>query len=170
MSTIPRQTSQSARGPRLQVLALLVILLACFGVAGLGGYWTALSVDTWYAGLAKPPWTPPDWVFGPVWTALYLGMAVAAFLVWRERSPHTRTAQILFGVQLLLNLAWSGLFFGLRNPGAALVDILLLWVAIFATWRAFRRISPAAGWLMAPYLLWVSYAVTLNFAIWRMNP
>lgn len=154
-----------------QVVAFLSILIVCLGVAGLGGYWTAQSVGDWYAGLEKAPWNPPAWVFGPVWTTLYICMALAAFLVWRrEGFRRARTALTLFGVQLLFNLAWSGLFFGLRSPGAALVDILLLWLAIFATWRAFRRISPVAGWLLVPYLLWVSYAVTLNFEVWRRNP
>ncbi len=123
-----------------------------------------------YLPLVKPAWTPPNWVFGPVWTALYLMMAVAAWRVWLA-GPWRRTARPLglFAVQLALNVLWSVLFFGLRMPGAALVEIGILWAAILATTLAFFRHCRLAGGLMVPYLLWVSYAVALNFELWRIN-
>ena len=139
-------------------------------MAGLGGYWTSLGLGPWYDGLRKPPWTPPNRVFGPVWTALYASMAVAAWLVWRRRGTHGSPS--LWGssaLQLALNLAWTGLFFALRRPGLAFGEIVLLWAAILATLLAFGRVSRWAALLMAPYLAWVSYAAALNFAIWRLN-
>ncbi len=148
-------------------LALLLLIVVCFAVAGLGGLATTPSIPNWYAGLVKPSWTPPNWIFGPVWSVLYLAMAVAAWLVWRK--GECLAPMVLFGAQLALNAAWSWLFFSLHSPGAALVDIVLLWAAIAATMLAFWRRSPAAGLLFAPYLAWVSFAAVLNFAIWRLN-
>jgi translocator protein len=148
-------------------LALVVLLSLCFSVAGLGGLATAPSIPNWYADLAKPSWTPPGSIFGPVWSVLYLSMAVAAWLVWRQHDaclPMT-----LFGIQLIFNAAWSWLFFGLHSPGAAFVDIILLWLAIVATMVVFWRRSMPAGVLFVPYLLWVAFAAALNCAIWRLN-
>ena len=153
-----------------RILALVGFLAACFIVAGIGGMFTSAGMPEWYASLQKPSFNPPSWVFGPVWTALYAMMAVAAWLVWREAGFDGATAALtLFFVQLALNLAWSGIFFGLRQPGWALVDIALLWLAIAATAMLFFRHSAWAGALMLPYLAWVSYAAALNFAIWRLN-
>ncbi|MFB3787145.1 MAG: TspO/MBR family protein [bacterium] len=150
------------------VLALFILL--CFGAGGLGSYWTAESVSTWYPTLRKPFWNPPNWIFGPVWSALYLAMAVAGWLVWRKAGGwEGRLALGLFGAQLVFNTLWSFLFFGMQNPFAGLVDILILWGLIAATLAAFGRIAPAAGWLFVPYLAWVSYALTLNLALWWMN-
>ena len=126
------------------------------------------SLKPWYAELAKPRWTPPNWLFGPVWTILFLAMAFAAWLVWRQTTL-TSAPMRLFLLQLLLNIGWSALFFHLRSPGAAFIEIVLLWCAILMTAIAFGKIVPLAYWLMAPYLLWVSYAAVLNFAIWRLN-
>jgi translocator protein len=148
-------------------LALVVLLILCFAVAGVGGLATAPSIPNWYGALAKPSWTPPSWVFGPVWSALYLSMAVAALLVWRK--DHAIAPMVFFAVQLAFNAAWSWLFFGLHDPGAALMDIVLLWLAIAATMVVFWRRSTLAGTLFVPYLLWVSFAAALNFAIWRLN-
>lgn len=151
-------------------LVLVAFLLLCFGVAGLGGYWTSASVGDWYLTLRKPSWNPPSWVFGPVWTILYAMMAVAVWIVWRHRGESgTHIALALFSVQLALNLAWSGLFFGLRNPLAGFIDIVALWLAIIATMIAFWRISTMAGVMFVPYLLWVSFAAALNLALWLMN-
>jgi tryptophan-rich sensory protein len=126
------------------------------------------SVKEWYPTLDKPGWTPPAVLFGPVWTVLYVMMAIAAWVVWRDgKTP--RTALVLFFFQLLLNVAWSFLFFGLRMPGLALIDIFILWFAILATIIAFAFNSRAAALLMIPYLAWVSFAVALNAAIWRLN-
>lgn len=165
-----------SRGPAVidfgrQVSVLLVFLAASAVVAWVGANWTASSVGSWYAGLEKPPWTPPNFLFGPVWSVLYVAMAVAAWMVWRRGGWRENPwALSLYAIQLLLNLFWSGLFFGMRSPLWGLVDITFLWLAILATLVLFFRRSRLAGWLMVPYLLWVSYAAALNFAIWRLNP
>jgi tryptophan-rich sensory protein len=151
-------------------LGLLVLLIVCFAVAGVSGLTTTPNIANWYAGLSKPSWTPSDWVFGPVWSILYLSMAVAAWLVWRQNGwVGAAVPMVLFAVQLALNAAWSWLFFGLHSPGAAFVDILLLLVAIAATMTVFCRRSTVAGILFVPYLMWVSFASALNFAIWQLN-
>jgi benzodiazapine receptor len=153
-------------------LAVLVAFIAiCLAVSGAGAVFTTASVRSWYPMLKKPSWTPPSWIFGPVWTILYLMMGTAAWLVWCKRDETTISrALILFAIQLILNAAWSPLFFGLKNPLAGLLDILPLWAAILTTLIFFWRISPAAGVLMLPYWLWVSFATALNFALWKMNP
>jgi translocator protein len=153
--------------PKHPWLALLVLIVICFSVAGLGGLATTPNIPTWYAELSKPSWTPPGWLFGPVWSVLYLSMAVAAWLVWRK--GNALVPLISFGVQLVFNAAWSWLFFGMHNPGAAFFDIVLLWIAIATTTIAFWRRSLVAGLLFVPYLAWVSFAAVLNFAIWRLN-
>lgn len=160
----------SSKTTSRQALGLLVWVMLCLAAGGLGGLVTTPAIPTWYAQLEKPTWTPPDWLFGPAWTTLYLLMAVAAWLVWRrggfaaQRRPLT-----IFLVQLVLNAAWSFLFFGLRNPGLALAEIVVLWAAIVATLLAFRRVSTVAALLLVPYLLWVTFATALNFEIWRLN-
>jgi len=156
--------------PRYPWIGLIVLLVLCFAVAAIGGLATIPNIPDWYAGLAKPSWTPPNWVFGPVWSVLYLSMAVAAWLVWRQAGLAGAVVPMaLFGIQLLLNAAWSWLFFGLHSPSAASVDIVLLWTAIAATTVAFWRRSMVAGILFLPYLVWVSFASVLNLAIWRLN-
>ena len=154
-----------------QWLVLALFLSICLATAGLGAAWTNLSVGDWYAAIRKPSWNPPNWVFGPVWTALYIGMAVAAWLVWRKNGlADAWLPLLLFGVQLFLNAVWSALFFGMRSPGIAFADIVLLWIAILATIVAFGRVSSLAATLLVPYLAWVSFATALNWSIWRMNP
>jgi len=151
--------------------AMLPAFLAiCFAAAGLGAWFNAGALEGWYPNLRKPTWTPPPWVFAPVWTVLYLCMALAAWLVWRRAErPERRTALILFSIQLVLNVAWSGLFFGLRRPGIAFAEIVILWVAIAATLWGFSRVSTPAAWLFVPYLAWVTFAAALNGSIWWMN-
>jgi tryptophan-rich sensory protein len=136
-----------------------------------GGIATSSSVSTWYLTLEKPSWNPPSWLFGPVWTLLYILMGVAVWLVWRAGfdTPGVRGALILFGVQLLFNLAWSFVFFGMRQVGWALVEIIATWVLILATLLAFYQLRPAAGWLLVPYQLWVTFATALNATIWWLN-
>lgn len=155
-----------------EFLALAGFVGLCLGVGGLGGWVTAPAVAEWYPALAKPSWNPPDWVFAPVWTALYILMAVAAWLVWRKGQGGIaiKGAMVLFAVQLFLNLAWSFLFFGARQPGVAFFEIIMLWLALLATIVAFWRVSPTAGLGMLPYIAWVSFAGLLNFAVWRLNP
>jgi tryptophan-rich sensory protein len=153
-----------------QVIGLIVSIAICFAAAGLGSLATTPKIPNWYADLAKPSWNPPAWIFGPVWTTLYLFMAIAAWLVWRQGGfRNARGPLLLFGVQLVLNTLWSFLFFGLQNPGAAAIEIVVLWVAILATLLAFAKRSTTAASLLAPYLAWVSFAAVLNFTIWRMN-
>ena len=150
------------------MLALLLFLAASALVAGLGGLATASNVNGWYAGADKAPWSPPNWVFGPVWTILYAAMAVAAWLVWRRRAGTSRAALTVYGVQLVLNLLWTPVFFGLYpalgTPALwiAFAIIVALAVAVAATVMLFGPISRAAGLLMLPYLSWVVFASSLN--------
>jgi benzodiazapine receptor len=150
-----------------QIVGLSLWIVITFLAAGFGAQF---QPGEWYAQLVKPSWTPPNWVFAPVWTVLYLLMAIAAWLVWRPQGfAAARLALILFQVQLGLNALWSWLFFGQQRPGLAVIDITLLWLAILLTLLAFWRRDSFAGLLLLPYLAWVSYAAALNFAIWRLN-
>jgi tryptophan-rich sensory protein len=149
-------------------LALAGWILVAFLAALIGGL--AGAPGAWYAGLAKPAWNPPNWVFGPVWTVLYATMGVAAWLIWLRRADTpVQAALTLFGIQLVLNALWSWVFFGWHWLGLAFVELLLMWVAILATTVAFWRIRPLAGWLFLPYLLWVAFAGVLNLFLWRLN-
>jgi tryptophan-rich sensory protein len=151
-------------------IGLVVSILICFAVAGLGSLATIPEIPNWYQTIKKPVWTPPNWLFGPVWTALYLAMAVAAWLVWKQAGWESNSSALwLFVIQLALNLAWSFIFFKFHSPAWALVDIVFLWLAILATAVKFAGVSIAAALLLVPYLIWVTYAASLNFAIWRMN-
>lgn len=155
---------------RHQLVGLIVCVAISLGAGGIGLVLDTPAVQIWYPTLAKPSWTPPSWVFSPVWTTLYFMMAVAAWLVWRRFGwGGARVALALFACQLVLNVVWSGVFFALRRPGLAFVESVLLWVMILLTIIKFWPLSRTAGWLLMPYLLWVAYAVALNFAIWRMN-
>lgn len=151
----------------VRYLPFVVTGLATLAAAAFGSQFTP---GEWYNQLEKPPLNPPGWVFGPVWTVLYFLMAVAAGLVWSQAGWSRASGAItLFFGQLILNAAWSPLFFGLQSPDLALVDILLLWGAIVATMIAFFRLQPLAGWMLVPYLAWVTFATYLNFMIWRLN-
>jgi tryptophan-rich sensory protein len=153
-----------------QVAGLVAWLVASFVAAGIGAA-AAIDAAPFYAQLVRPAWAPPASLFGPVWTALYLLMAIAAWLAWRVGGFRAaRTALALFFVQLALNALWSWLFFAWHRGGLALADIVVLWAAIVATLLAFWRIRPLAGALLVPYLLWVGFATALNFAVWRFNP
>ena len=153
-----------------QAVGLVVSLMICFAAGGIGGLATTQGLDAWYETLDKPTWNPPNWVFAPVWTTLYGLMGTAVWLVWRGGVwNEVKSAVVLFTVQLVLNGLWSILFFGLQNPGGALIEIVALWLAIFATTILFFRRSMVAGGLMMPYLVWVSFASFLNFTIWNLN-
>ena len=157
-------------GPKADLrsaVALVVCLAACFAAAWIGSRFTLPSIPGYYAALQKPSWTPPNWAFAPVWSALYLLMAIAVWLVWC-RAGWT-WAVGLFVIQLFFNLIWSAIFFAMQLPGWAFLDILLLIVALFATIVAFARIWVTAACLLLPYLFWVAYAAAVNFAIWQMN-
>ena len=145
---------------------LVLWLAAAFVPAAIGA---AFPAPAYYRGLRKPAWAPPPWLFGPVWTALYALMGVAAWLVARRGGPGTRRALALWGGQLALNAAWTPIFFGLRSPGAALAEIAALWIAVLGTVVVFARRRADAAALLLPYLAWVSFAAALNLAIWRRN-
>jgi tryptophan-rich sensory protein len=149
-------------------LVLLGFLALCLATGFVAGIATRSSISDWYPALLKPDWTPPNRVFAPVWTVLYVMMAVAAWLVWRT-GRDTRPAMILFFSQLALNFAWSFLFFGARSPGLGLAGVAMMWIAVLATTIVFWRIARPAGLLFLPYLLWTSFAGLLNLAIWRLN-
>jgi len=150
---------------------LFVSIAVCQLVGIAGSFFTRPAIPGWYAGLRKPWFTPPDWLFGPVWITLYLLMGIAAYLVWSRGTarPGVRTALAVFLVQLLLNAAWSPVFFGLRSPLAGAVVIVLLWLAIAATIFLFWKVSRSAALLLLPYLLWVTLASALNMAIYFLN-
>ena len=149
---------------------LIAALALCFLAAYLGSIVTMPAIPAWYASLNKPFFNPPNWIFGPVWTILYFLMAVSAWLIWREIwDDEVRLALSLFAVQLVLNVLWSVIFFGSRSPFPGFVEILILWLAIFLTIRAFFKISKTAGWLMVPYFLWVTFAAFLNLTVAVMN-
>lgn len=149
------------------VAAVVVSELA--GVAG--SIFTAPAISTWYTTLQRPALSPPNWVFGPVWTTLFTLMGVAAFLVWRRGwdNRKVRVALGVFVLQIILNVLWSVIFFGLRSPGGALIEIAVLWLAILATIITFVHVSRPAAYLLIPYLAWVSFATYLNAAFWRLN-
>ena len=159
-----------APGALADLLGLGAFLAATLMVAAVGGLATGSSVGDWYRTLEKPWFNPPDAVFGPVWTVLYVLIALAGWRVWR-RLPTVggHSALGLWGVQLALNLLWTVLFFGLRRPSWALLEIVALWVVILVTIRMFWRLERAAGLLLVPYLLWVGYAAVLNLAVWWLN-
>ncbi len=150
-------------------LAGFVVLSQGAGIVG--SLFTAPSIDGWYAQLLRPELAPPNWVFAPVWTTLFFLMGVAAFLVWRKRRRHKGVwiALGIFVFQLVLNTLWSIIFFGLRNPGGAFIEILFLWVAIAVTIGMFAKISKPAALLLVPYIAWVSFAAYLNYMIWVLN-
>lgn len=148
--------------------SLALPLLAGF----VGSIFTTPSIQGWYAHIAKPALNPPSWIFGPVWTTLFVLMGISAFLVWKKgiEKRRVRVALGLFLIQLILNSLWSIIFFGLHNPGWAFVEIIALWIAILATIIAFARVSRPAAWLLVPYIMWVSFASYLNYQIYALNP
>lgn len=153
------------------LLRLAVSIAICQLAGFVGSVFTRISVGTWYAALKKPSFTPPNWVFSPAWITLFVLMGIAAFLVWNKGlSDHkVKIALSIFAVQLILNVLWSAMFFGLRSPLAGLIEIAVLWIAILLTILYFFRVSNTAGMLLIPYILWVSFAAVLNFSIWRLN-
>ncbi len=153
----------------IKIPQLILSIGLCLGAGVLGSFFTVSSIPTWYATLNKPVFSPPNWVFGPAWTILYILMGISLYLVWTSRFKLKQNAFNLFFVQLGLNVLWSIFFFGMKNPILALVDIVALWLAIFLTIKSFYRINRSAGNLLIPYLLWVSFAAVLNLAIVMLN-
>jgi tryptophan-rich sensory protein len=153
-----------------QILGLVGWLVITFAAAGLGGFASA-SAPTFYAALVRPAWAPPAWLFGPVWSVLYLLMGIAAWLVWRQAGwARAKFALCLYLLQLALNALWTWLFFVWHLGAMASFEIVLLWLLIAATMYQFSRIHKLSAWLLAPYLVWVSFATALSFAMWQLNP
>jgi len=159
-------------------IKLIVSIAVCESAGIIGSIFTIPSIPSWYATLVKPALNPPAWIFAPVWTTLFALMGVAVFLVWKEKeiasSPaaprkKNKIALSIFVGQLVLNILWSIIFFGLHNPGLAFVNIIVLWFAIVGTIIVFYKISKLAAYLFIPYILWVSFAMYLNYAIWMLN-
>ncbi|HVP78685.1 MAG TPA: TspO/MBR family protein [Thermodesulfobacteriota bacterium] len=154
----------------LEILKLVASILLCQMAGFFGSLFTTPAIPTWYATLKKPFYTPPNWIFSPVWISLFILMGISLFYVWRRPDhPRFKKALILFFVQLILNVLWSLAFFGLRLPLLGLLDIILLWIAVLLTIRHFSKISKLAGVLLIPYLSWVSFATLLNFSLWILN-
>jgi benzodiazapine receptor len=164
-------TRAAARSLWKEIGLTLLFILVCQLAGAIGSLATQASLSTWYEALAKPSFNPPSWVFAPVWTTLYTLMGIAAYLVWRRgwHRQDVKRALGVFAVQLVLNAAWSLVFFGLQAPLGGLVVIVLLLAAIVLTMRAFFPLSRTAGWLLVPYVLWVAFATVLNGSIWLLN-
>jgi translocator protein len=147
----------------------IVAVGLCLAVSFISSVFTVPEIHGWYSHINKPTFTPPNWVFGPVWIILYTMMGIALFLVWKNTASNKREAIFMFVIQLFLNFTWSILFFYLHVIGFALIDIGLLWIFILLTTLSFRKTSVNASILLIPYLLWVTYASILNFSLWRLN-
>lgn len=151
---------------------ILIMVVTCVAIGYLSGEVTRESVNTWYPTLNKPVFNPPNWLFAPVWTTLYIFMGIAAGLVWDKIDTQKETVKkglTFFAIQLGLNALWSYLFFGLQNPLLALIEIVLLWLMIYETFIQFNKVNKVAGYLFIPYILWVSFALILNASIWWLN-
>ena len=155
-----------------EIVKILISIIICQLAGYIGSLFTTPAIPTWYAALNKPSFTPPNAVFAPVWTTLFLLMGVALFLVWRKGlyRKNVRIALIIFSIQLILNVLWSIMFFGLKSPLAGFIEIIIIWIAIFFTILYFYKISKVSAILLIPYILWVSFAMVLNYSIWRLNP
>lgn len=152
-------------------IKLIAAILICLGAGLIGSVFTSPAIPTWYAALQKPIFNPPNWIFAPVWTTLFILMGISAFLVWERgiKKKKVKIALVMFSAQLMLNILWSLLFFGLRSPFYAFIEIIALWLAIILTILRFKEISKPAALLMLPYIIWVSFAAVLNIAIFALN-
>lgn len=152
-------------------LKLVVSVLVCLATGAVGSVFTISSIPTWYVHLNKPTFSPPNFLFAPVWTTLYILMAIAFFLIWKKgtKTKKIRDALFLFGIQLALNFVWTPVFFGLKNVGLAFVIIVAMWIYILKTIFAFAKINKIASYLLYPYLAWVSFASILNLSVWLLN-
>jgi tryptophan-rich sensory protein len=152
-------------------LKLLISVVIPLIIGGISGGFTVSGINSWYATINKPWFNPPNWIFGPVWTSLYVMMGIAFYLIWKSDAvPSLKSQAItLFFIQLIVNFLWSIIFFYLQQPGWAFFDIVIMWVMILLTIFSFGKISSTAAWLLVPYICWVSFASVLNFAIWKLN-
>ncbi len=146
---------------------IIISLIVCLSIGGFSGFLTSDAILNYYQTLNKPSWNPPNWLFGPVWTVLYIMISISIAIIWHKSND--KTAMLLFGIQLVLNFFWSLIFFRWQSPGFALIEILAMLFFIVLTVLAFRKINMTAFYLMIPYLCWVSFATFLNFTIWRLN-
>jgi translocator protein len=156
----------------MKTLRFVLPVIFCLGVGYFSGMSTRSSITTWYPTLVKPSFNPPNWIFGPVWTMLYIMMGIAAGLVWNKiqtLNELVKKALAFFMLQLVLNAIWSFLFFGINNVFLALIEIILLWLIIYETYIQFKKIDKIAGYLFIPYLSWVGFATVLNASIWWLN-
>ena len=155
-----------------KILRIATVIMTCLAVGYISSIVTRENIPTWYALINKPFFTPPNWVFAPVWTLLYIMMGFAAGSVWNKidtDETNVKKAFLFFLIQLALNALWSYLFFGLRNPMLASFEIILLWLMIYETYVQFKKIDKVSGYLLLPYLAWVSFATILTFSIWYLN-
>lgn len=152
-----------------KISKLIVSIGICLGAGVIGSFFTVSSIPTWYAAINKPIFSPPNWVFAPVWTVLYILMGISLYFVLISKSKLQQIGIVLFLIQLGLNALWSFVFFGLRNPAVAFVEIIVLWITIFLTIKVFYKISKVAGSLLIPYILWVTFATALNGMIVLLN-
>jgi benzodiazapine receptor len=155
-----------------RITKILTVVVTCLVIGYFSGIVTRAAIITWYPTLVKPSFNPPNWIFAPVWSTLYIMMGIAAGLVWDRIESNTelvKKALVIFALQLALNALWSYLFFGLMNPMLALLEIVILWLMIYETYVQFGKINKIAGYLFIPYLLWVSFAMVLNASIWWLN-
>jgi len=150
---------------------LIFSIFICLFAGFIGSFFTSPAIPTWYATFQKPSFAPPNWVFFPVWTSLFIMMGISLFLVWQKGwgDKKVKTAIYIFAGQLVLNALWSAVFFGLKSPILGLMEIIILWIVILATIMSFMKISRTAAYLLIPYILWVSFAAIVNFFIWRLN-
>jgi len=162
--------SQHLKSPA--VFRLAAAVLFCVIAGSLGSVVTITGPGSWYEGLLKPTFQPPNWIFAPVWTTLFIMMGIALYLVWNEglQNPNVKPALAVFGLQFILNILWSFLFFGMQSPFLGLAGIIILWFLILATIALFFRVKRSAAFLLVPYILWVSFAMFLNYTIWALNP
>lgn len=153
------------------IFKLIIAIVICEAAGVIGSLFTTPSIATWYKSLTKPMLNPPSWIFAPVWTTLFVLMGVAVFLIWKKglKEQKTKIAFGIFAVQLVLNILWSIIFFGLHNPGAAFIEIIFLWLAILLTIIYFFKISKPAAYLLIPYILWVTFASYLNYSLWQLS-
>lgn len=158
--------------PLTRTFKILVMIVTCVVIGAVAGLLTQEGVDTWYKTIEKPSFNPPNWIFAPVWSTLYVMMGIAAGLVWHEMDRQKETVKkglTFFAIQLGLNVLWSFIFFGLHNPMLALIEIIILWLMIYETFVQFNKVNKIAGLLFIPYLLWVTFATTLTASIWWLN-
>lgn len=153
------------------ILKLIISVAIPVAAGAASGFFTSTGLGSWYQSIIKPSWNPPGWVFGPVWTTLYIMMGIALYLVWKSgaASALKKTALTLFAIQLVLNFFWSFIFFNQQQIGWALVEIIAMWVTILLTIFSFSKINNTASWLLVPYISWVSFATILNYTIWKLN-